>query len=291
MSEPGVEADTAVLRLVYDGDEYQGEIGAAELAEVIRSLHELAQAISGSGDLAEMSRPRVRVKPFEEGSFGIEAIIDAIGPGGGLLGIAGAVGGSFAFYWKNMRRVVARYVHHPEDGTYEVTLVNGETMQWTEQEFQLYRNRRAKKAAHGIAAPLRNGASLRVETTSTTDEIPAEDAYKFDPPDEPDSETDHFDVWATPDTVSFDPDKKWRLTSGEMGSFTAAIEDKRFLENVALGRVRIGKNDSFKLGIRTVTTDGNDGKPKRQWFVERVIEYHQGAEQDALIDADADSEE
>lgn len=290
VSEPELEADGSVLRLVYDGDDYQGEMNAAELAGVIRSVNDLAQAITGSGDLAGMSRPRIRVRPFQEGSFGWDTVIELLGPGGLIVGGGGLVGASFRFYWKNMRRVVASHTYHPDRETHEVILINGEVMEWTEQEWQLYNNRRAKRAARGIAAPLRNGASLRIEAGQRSDVVPAADAHLFEPPEEPNTWTDHFDTWATPDTVSFDPSRKWRLTSRDVGAFSAAIQDRQFLENVALGRVRIGKNDGFKLGMRTVTTEDDDGVQKRQWFVERVIEHRQGEEQDALIDADTSTE-
>jgi hypothetical protein len=54
-----------------------------------------------------------------------------------------------------------------------------------------------------------------------------------------------------------------------------------------VGRVRIGRNDSFKVALRTVTTMVEHEKSRPTWFVERVIEHHRGAEQGELTD-DAD---
>jgi len=285
-TQPGEDAR---LTLSYDGTDYQGEMPAPELSAVLASLTDLAQGLSAADALGGGNRPRVRVQAFREGSFDIAAIVEAIGPGGYVVSGAGFLGAGFTFWWKNMRRVVVDAKHDADRGMWLVTMRSGEILDWTEEEWRIYNNKRIKQAVKGIAAPLRNGASLTLETPAETVTVPASDAHLFETEeeDEPAPEERRFETWVFPDTVSFNPDTKWRLWSRDTGSFAATIEDTRFADDVHLGRVRIGRNDSFKVALRSVTARVEHEKPRPRWFVERVIEHHPGAEQRELTD-DAD---
>jgi hypothetical protein len=196
------------------------------------------------------------VQAFNEGSFDIVAVIQAIGPGGYIADAASSLGVAFVFWWKNMRRVVVASKHDGERGTVTVTMVSGEVLEWTEEQWRIYNNQRVKRAVRGLAAPLRNGAALTIETPTEVITVPPENAYLFEPDQEdgPADEEHRFETWVSPDTVSFDPTRRWRLWSRDTGDFAAVIEDNRFATDVHLGRVRIGRTDSFKVALRTVTT-------------------------------------
>lgn len=284
MSEgPAVEVP---LDLKYDGPEYQGEMSARELAGVLESLADFVQAVEAADALAGQRGAKVKVKAFDEGSFEIEAVVEiakSIGANGGnVAAIIAAVMAAFRFYWQNMRRRVKNAEFNPERQRWMVTLIDGTSQEWTEEQWRLYNSKVAPRAMRGLVAPLERGATrLEIGHGSERIKVPAERVADFTLPDpELPPPPARMEVMAWPDTISFDPDKMWRLVSRELKGFRATIEDKQFLEGVALGRIRVGKNDTFRLAMR-VEYGGDDAKPNR-YFVERVIDHHPGAEQDAL---------
>lgn len=231
----------------------------------------------------------VKVRAFEQGSFTIQAVLDFLGSNGPqILATASAVGIAFRFYWKHMRKVPAHVEHVPDLGIVRVRWVDGEVSELSEEQWRLYQNRRAKKALRRLVEPLRSGGAttMTLKSGGETAQVPASDAAKFDVPESVAEQPQRYEVWAEPDTVSFDPDKKWRLHSRDLGSFTATITDPKFNEDLATGRATIGKTDVFRLAIRTEVSEVDDSV-RRQHFVEQVIEHIRGAQQDALPDDQA----
>ena len=256
-------------------------MSARDLGGVLESLSDFVQTVSH--DLGAPTAPTVKVRAFQEGSFTIQTVLDFLGANGpSAAALASGVGIAFRFYWKNMRRVPAEVEHIPDLGIVRVKWVDGEVSELTEIEWRLYQNKRAKKALRRVVAPLRSGATrMRLDAGGEASEVPAAEVASFEEPPTANEQTLRYEVWAEPDTVSFDPDKKWRLQSRDLGSFTATIADPRFQENVATGRVTIGKTDVFRLAIRTEVSELGDSV-KRHHFIERVIDHHRGAQQDAL---------
>lgn len=281
MAKANVGSTESIVSLKYDGEDYQGEMPARELATVLESFSDFTQALTRGGHLEDVAvSPKVKVKALNDGSFEIlfELVANAALP----TGVVTAIGAGFRFYWKHMRKVVTDYEHIPEREVVKVTLADGQVQEWTERQWRLYNDKKARKAVRGLAAPLASGASAQLTAGSEVVTVPAGDAHLFQVAEDDDSETERFSVWAEPETVSFHPRKKWQLSSGSAGDFGATIEDKKFLEDVDLGRVRIGKNDSFHLALRRVTTKRGDKRAKIEWFVERVIDHHKGSEQGEL---------
>lgn len=274
------------IALRYEGPGHEGEMSARELATVLASLTDFVQAVSH--DLGTPVAPTVKVKAFNEGSFLIDAVLEFIRqttshPGVTTAGVATAVGAAFRFYWKNMRRVPIDVHHAPDRGIVRVKWLDGEISELSEREWRFYQNKRAKRAMRGLVLPLRSGAT-RMELSAGGEvvaDVPAADAPLFELPQEQEETVRRFEVWAEPDTVSFDPGRKWRLSSRELGSFTATIEDPTFREAVDAGRTTIGKTDVFRLAMRQEVSEV-DGAMKTQNYVERVIDHRRGAEQDVL---------
>lgn len=280
--EDAAEGGALLIELEFDGPDYAGQMPAFLLAEVLQGLGEYAQELATSGVLGEGVSARAVVKDFDEGSFDFIAVIEAV------LGVIRdqailIAGAGFAFWWRYMRLTVENFEHDAERGVVKVWLRNGDVVEMTEQEWRLFNSRRARRAIGRIVSPMRRPGTTMIARTPWDGEVrfTSKDADAFqEPAEEEVAVPTRRTVIAFPDTVSFDPAKQWRLVSSGMGSFTAAVEDANFVREIDAGRVRIGKLDSFKLALR-VEPSGRDDK-KDRYFIERVIEYFPGAEQDAL---------
>lgn len=311
---PDEDAQTGEVpfRIEFSGPGLEGRMSANEVAGVLKAMDayaktllNVAQQTLSEGKWQGKNKPNIELRPirvevtaFRSGSFDIVTMIQANPTLLGLiLGLGGGVGGAFAFWWKNMRKRVVNAKPLPSGG-WEVTMLSGEVMHWSELQWRAWNNKRIKKYVSELVEPLRGQTATmlcpsRGQATSAriflgSSEplvVHAEKVGMLEPEDESSDEVERFSMWATPGSVSFDPTGSWSLAPKSGGrKLSVKIEDKAFLEKVALGQARIGKNDSFHVAVRKEPQpDGENGKPKRpKFFVERVIEHLQGAEQDEL---------
>ena len=274
----GPKAGALEFKVEYEGPGYVGRMEARELSSVISAMVDYAEgslkAVADGGVSA-----RIEIAAFESGSFDIIAIIYEAQ----WLLTTACGAGFFRFWWKNMLKVVAN-ARPLDSGDWEVTMKSGEVMHWTNAQWRAWNDRRFKKSVGKFVEPLRKGATrahFRLGDEPALS-VSAADADRLAPMPEPEAHVERFTAWAQPAVVAFDPTRQWRLNLPKEG-ITAKIEDKTFLEDVALGRIRIGKNDKFLLAFRIEWETDSDGvESKRKAFVERVIKYSPGAEQDEL---------
>lgn len=272
--EPG----TLKFRVEYDGPKYAGCMEAREVSSVISAMVDYAEgslrAVADGGVSA-----RIEIAAFESGSFDIVAIVH----GAQWLLTTACGAGFFRFWWNNMRKVVVN-ARPLDSGDWEVTMKSGEVMHWTNAQWRAWNDRRFKKSVGKFIEPLRQGATFACFKLGDEPalSVSAADADRMIPILEPEAHVKRFTAWAQPAVVAFDPSRQWRLNL-PYGGIAAKIEDKVFLEDVALGKIRIGKNDKFLLALRIEWETDSDGvESKRKAFVERVVEYGPGAEQDEL---------
>ena len=271
------------FELAYEGPEYEGEMPAGELASVLEGLTEYTQALLSSRSLGDAAQAHVKVRSFSSGSFDIQLVLEVLNSAQGAFVAAGMFGGAFAFWWKNMRRRVKSFEHLADRGTVRVTFQDDETIELSEAEWKLYNDKRARHAVRKMLRPLRDGATkMTVTEPHGQYQVDAPDVGRFDELPAEGVQIQRFSVAAVPDTIRFDPTKTWRLDSKEIGGFTAIIEDREFLQGIELNRVRVGKYDTFELGMRSEIDPARDSKP--HYFVERVIRHTPGGEQDELPD-------
>lgn len=275
------DAAEVPIDIAYDGPDYQGEMSASQLATVLEGASDYAQALLGARGLEEASRARFKVRSFDAGSFDLNLILQVVGVAKEFLEAAAILGGGFAWWYVHMRTVVVSIEHQPDRGAVLVTLQGGEVLEWTESQWLLYNNARARKAIRKMLRPLREGAtSMRVIEPGAVITLVPSDVERFDdlPPSGP--IVSRMTVAAVPDTVRFDPSRPWRLDSKSLGGFTAIIEDRAFLQGIELNRIRVGKNDTFVLSVRVEADPSRDARV--HYFVERVVEHIPGGEQHEL---------
>jgi len=275
--------DVSTIGLAFDGPDYQGTMAADELGQVLIAFSEYAQAVA---DTVDFGNPiEIRVSAFKGGSF--DTILEFV-RSTALAGVSATfVFKVFKFYWQNIRNVAKDFEHIPDRGIVKVTFNSGEVMEMTEDEWRLFNNGRVRKALGKIIRPLRSGATSLVLTSGADRlEILATDVDALKSLTAPQPTTTLREVWAQPDTVRFDPTKRWRLNAVGLGpsSFVAGFEDESFKSDLATGRVTVGKNDQFKLRVRVETEETEDG-PHESYFIEKVLEHTPGATQFALPSA------
>jgi len=280
-------ADGVGFRVEYEGPEFQGEMSARLMADVLGAMADYADSVVRAASDGEV-KSTLKVQATETGSFDIVAFIVAnwgvIGGGGGTLSLGGL---AFGFWWKNMRKAVVEY-EVLSDGSVRVTMRDGEVMEWTAAQWKLWNDKRARRALGRILEPLDKGA------TEVRAELGGEEPLVVTPADVDglrpeifeEDKVEHHTVWATPTVVAFDPSGAWRLDT-ESGGIKPRIEDKKFLSDVAFGRVRVGRNDRFHLAVRHEWTEDLDGEASNsRTYIERVILHIPGAEQDELPTGD-----
>lgn len=275
------------FRVEYEGPEFEGEMSAVLLAEVLRAMAEYSDALVKATAVNEPAASTLRVRATETGSFDIVAFI--VANWGVLSAVLSGGGVSFAFWYKNMRKVVTAFEER-DDGTVKVTLASGEVALWTKAEFRLYRDKRAKRALGKILDPVGKGASeirltLGNEKPLVLDQRSVE---AMRPEIFAEARLERSEVWASPDVVALRSSATWKWDTPS-GSFKAKIEDKKFLDDIALGRVKLGPNDRFLLGLRREWVENADGEiTDLTTYIERVIDSVAGAEQDELPRGDQD---
>ncbi len=272
------------IELEYDGPAYQGEMSALELSTVLQGVAEYGMALASSGALGPSPKVRTVVRDFAPGSFDFTALIEVLGQVKETYVVMAGAG--FAWWWQRMRHVVSDFEHLADRGMVKVTFTDGSCEEWTEAQWKLFKDRRARRAIAKIVSPLKSKATrLRVRTPWDTDvTYTKDDAPHFEEPAPEAPAPETRTVLAYPEAVNFDPAKPWRLWTQAYGAFSARIEDRAFLSGVERGKVRVGKTDSFKLQVRE-EFDGREGSGPR-YYIEQVIEHSRGAVQDGLPEAE-----
>ena len=280
-SVPAIEPEWAEhsVAIVFDGPEHQGVMSADQLAAVLTGVVEYSQVVAAASRTARPGATDVKVIALTKSSFEIGLILQYAAA---AVGVLGGLGTFFRFWWKNMRRAVVDFVPQPERRTVKVTFASGEVEEWPEGDWKVFSNAKARRSIQRMLRPFACGATSMKILDGGQEVLLLEAAQVVDfdelPPSGP--EVTRQTITAFPDTVRFDPEKTWRVSTSVRGFFSAVIEDKSFLQDIALGRISIGKNDVFTLGIRIEGQEGGGEKPK--YFIEKVIQYYPGGEQDSL---------
>lgn len=156
----------------------------------------------------------------------------------------------------------------------EITWADGTRMVASEAAWKITQDAKAMRGLQAMAKPLEKG---RVETFSVdyngdVERVTAEERDAFVHDETEDllgSNTLNVTVW--PDVTAWTGDRRWRVTDGQ-GKFSAAIEDRDFLDAVGAGSVRIGALDSFYVRMRYEQILRN-GKPAMDHIIEQVLRH------------------
>ncbi len=295
MSAGEIEDGLVQLRFADEAQQIH-DLNAAELAEVLQGLVEFTGQMSRAGLFGEGPPPEVRVRPAQEGSFVVEALLQWAGQNPeAALGMALTAGGAFTkaldVALRKLRGVQVTDFEHLDNGNVKLqwrdqTVDEVPASVWNELKGQ---KKRTKKTLRKILAPLSDQADrlevrqgdVRNETRQLLEEAPAIVSDRNDyraaaaEREEEEERSRTFDIEARLRSIDFRQGEKWRVQTAE-GTRRATIEDEDFLRQLDAG-LALHKNDIFEVTIREVATT-RDGRTTRDWALTKVTRKRRGGD-------------
>ncbi|NWL32996.1 hypothetical protein [Paenarthrobacter nitroguajacolicus] len=270
------------------------DLNAAEMAETLQGLVEFTSQMAKAGLFGDGPSPELRVRPPQEGSFILEAVLAWAGENpeeavGTALATGGALVQGLNMGLRRLRGAEPKDFDYLDNGDVKVVWADDKVDQVPAKVWDQLRaeKKQTRKALRKIMAPLSDDAdSLEVRdgtAAETTDEIlrtepeavASRDDYRTAvvEVDDISERTDTFEAEAQLTSIDFRRGEKWRIKTLD-GTRQAMMEDEEFLRQVDKG-MALHKNDIFDVTIREVSTTKN-GRTTRDWSLIKVIRKRRG---------------
>ncbi|QNE44321.1 hypothetical protein F1C15_11320 [Frigoribacterium sp. NBH87] len=259
-------------------------LNAAEVAQVLQGVVEFTDGLAKRGAFGDGMPPTVLVRPAQQGSFVLEAVLawSAAHPEvvGMYMGAGGVVVKSIDAGLKKLRGVRVTDMERSGDGLVKLNWSDGDVSEVPESAWEQLNTmpRKTRKALAKIMTPLGDAADRLELREAAVDEdsdavmsapaasIATRSDYReaVHEVDDTDQSTETFSAEASFGSIDFENSEKWRVSTIR-GTRQATIEDGDFLQRIDAGEA-IHKNDLFEVTIREerVTTNG---RTKTDWFV------------------------
>ncbi|WP_417373026.1 hypothetical protein [Glutamicibacter protophormiae] len=275
------------------------DISASEMAESLQGLVEFTNQLSKTGMFGTGLAPEVRVRPAQEGSFILEAMLqwgsenpEAWGAlhstASGLFVQAVNVG------FKRLRSETYTDYEYLDNGNVKVLWRDSTPDELPMKTWDTLRKmkRPTKRALRKIMAPLGDDvdrlefrdASVRKTTQeilSTNAEVVAvRSDYRIAAAEEDEVETfiETFEAEAQLESIDFRPGEKWQVKTLH-GKRKALVVDEDFLRDLDKG-MALHKNDIFSVTICETRTVKN-GRTSREWELVKVARKKRGDTDDS----------
>lgn len=278
-------------------DETLRDLEASELIEALQGVIDLVSNFSKSGAFGEVPPPRVSVRPPEEGSFMITAVIEWWYSLSGaeqvpvVLGGVGTVGAMIRRSLKSLKSSPSDFEQLP-NGKYKVLWPDGVAEEVTEDEFKALnkKTRQRKIALRKVMAPLgRDADVLEVRgdtdgdgTIDSQDEVIAvadRGDYRLTavPPRMDEDTSEIVEVEAQLHAADFYDDTRWRMSmNGKVRTVT--IEDNDFLAKIN-GGLALRKGDIMRVKVR-VDVSYTNGRASTSRAIVEVLSHRRAPYED-----------
>jgi hypothetical protein len=286
------------FKVFYSGDILEsGQMDVRELAPALLamgSLLEESNRVLNDGK-TEVS---VKVKKFEDGSFGISfeviqgfatQLIEMLSgkqatAAANLVQFLGfsVLGFKGLFYLiKKAKGRQPRKAKILQDGNIEIDFTD-EIEIVTKEVFDLYRDLKVRQQAENVVKPLSVEGidKFIVKDNQQVIEVIEKSEYKyFRTPDIAEEIIQEKDTTAlySIHSLSFKEDNKWRLSDGS-NTFFVTIKDEEFLRKVNDNLIAFSKGDILELALKIITWETKDGI-KTEYEALKVLDHKSAARQ------------
>jgi hypothetical protein len=272
------------------------DLNAAEMAETLQGLVEFTSQMAKAGLFGDGPSPELRVRPPQEGSVILEAVLQWVGENPeGAVGSAMAAGGALAqginMGLKRLRGEEPSDFERLDNGDIKVTWPNDRVDQVPEKVWDQLRatKKPTRKALRKLMAPLSDDADSLEVRDGTANET-TEDILRSEPEvvasrddyraavvevDDISENTSTFEAEMQLTSIDFRRGEKWRIKTLD-GERQAMMEDEEFLLQLDRG-MALHKNDIFDVTIREVSTTKN-GRTSRDWSLIKVKRKRRGVD-------------
>jgi hypothetical protein len=272
------------------------DLNAAELAEVLQGLVEFTGQMARAGLFGDGPPPEVRVRPPQEGSFIVEALLSWTGDNpeaalGMALTTGGALMGALGAAIRKLRGVQVTDFEYLDNGNVKVKWADNSVSEIPQSAWRQLKTqkRTTKRSLRKLLAPLGDDAD-RLEVRNGRTDAETRDLLVAEAPlvvdrtdyriaaaesDDIEEEVSTFEAEAQLRSIDFRAGEKWRVRTPR-GTRQATIEDEDFLRQLDEG-MALHKNDLFDVTIREVATTRND-RTTREWALEKVARTRRGGD-------------
>lgn len=281
-----------------DEDGSVKDINAAEMAEAIQGLVSFTSDMAKSGLFGDGAPPELRIRPPQEGSFILEAIVQWAGanPEGAVtagMSAGGLLVQSIHMGFKKLRGDKVTDFEYLPNGDLKVKWSNGAADQVPEQVWKRLQamKRPTRTALRNLMSPLSDDVDRLEVRDGNTDET-TEEVLSTEPVviadradyrtanmdiDDTQEEIETFEAEAMLKSIDFRPGEKWHVQTSR-GTRRATMDDNDFASRLDSG-MALHKNDIFNVTIREVRTV-KEGRTSREWSLINVVRKRRGGDDD-----------
>lgn len=300
---------SADLTISYDGESVRaGLMDVQELAPALLATSTLLQKSNRllNGDTVHTNL-RVR-SDFRRGSFDVHLVVDqglleqaknlliqhpGIKDAKDLLEIlffyaglpTGVIGALFKLI-KLLKGGKPDEVSVERDGDIVVLAVgNNQKIAVHKNTYNLYNDPEVRRAADQIVAPLNTEGidTLEIRRGNEVEKVTKDEAAAFEFLElAGELLLDNVsEAWLTIISLSFNPDHKWRFSTGG-STFSANVLDDEFWKRVHAKTITFAEGDQLLVTLRTRTVRDDTGVLRTRYVIERVLKHVNGPKQSRL---------
>lgn len=302
-------ADAINLIFKLDGKDLEKGLSAPDVSSILNSLNNLVQESSKTLNPIGPSID-IKVKPFQEGSFVFDLVLGflqtaqaTISPTGSegikqlieTLKLVGIIAGEEMDVLSLLKKLKGKpkKVVESQGGNFNYLSQDDETIEVKGDVHNLLQNPNiTNNISNTYYLPFNDenvekiNGYIKDDEENTRTEVKQEEAQNIDKftspeikPIEPRTIEQDLIVLLHPKRVDIEGDgSKWSFREAGGDVIQASIKDKIFLENIALGKIRLTQSDTLEVKLHKTQKINENGSESMTNDILEVLDYSKGVE-------------